>query len=440
MTNRCRCSCRCTFRIGCVLIALSTTLWPLYMFSLDEDVVQIDFQEFHSTEERIYPALTLCFDRTTIYQSRNAARKGRKTAEQKRKVFSNQRTLKIEDYINSIVVKDKNDDETRFTSAGVNIKAEGAMQDKRLSMNAVLKRRQSTSCYSIGIPFMKKRTINSIAVEIRKDIFERKTFRTGHHISIGKNQFTVALAYQNKILPLLTRDGKKLKSRDLIDNHCSGFVFKVRGMEILRRRNKPSSPCNDYKNEDAITVLSDAASRLGCMPKGWDMASILPECQEKYVSKSATNQLKELYNSKGKYGSQPCRSFVDLWYDYKYDESIDSCTEYNDTLHISLVYKNHFYKEIAYYPAYSLWDLFSSIGLIMGLFFGGSLIQLPDLLTKIQDNTDTVEVRTSTREATPVNACIKAITTEIQMMKNEIAILKLPEATRLQRRKYETLV
>ena len=74
------------------------------MLSLDEDVVQIDFQEFHSTEERIYPALTLCFDRTTIYQPRNPARKGRKTTGQKREVFSNQRTLKIEVYINSIVV------------------------------------------------------------------------------------------------------------------------------------------------------------------------------------------------------------------------------------------------------------------------------------------------------------------------------------------------
>ena len=96
---------------------------------------------------------------------------------------------------------------------------------------------------------------------------------------------TVALSYQNKIFPLLNRDGNKLKSQDLMDRHCSKFVFKVRGMEILRRRNKPSSPCNDYNNEDAITVLSDVASRLGCMPKGWDMASIVPECQEKYVNK-----------------------------------------------------------------------------------------------------------------------------------------------------------
>ena len=440
MTNRCRCSCRCTFRIVCVLIALSTTLWPLYMFSSDEDVVQIEIQEFHSTEERIYPALTLCFDRTTVYRSRNSARRGRKTTERKREVFSNQRTLKIEDYINSIVVKDRNNKETRFTSVGVNIEAEGAMQDKRLSMNVVLKRHQSTSCYSIGIPFMKKRKINSIDVEIRKDIFEKQTFRTGHHIFIGKNQLTVALSYQNKIFPLLNRDGNKLKSQDLMDRHCSKFVFKVRGIEILRRRNKPSSPCNDYNNEDAITVLSDVASRLGCMPKGWDMASIVPECQEKYVNKSTTNQLEEWYNSNTKYGTQPCRSFVDLWYDYKYDESIDSCTEDKDTLHIRLVYKSYFYKEIAYHPAYSLWDIFSSIGVIIGLFFGGSLIQLPDFLTKIQDNINNDEVRISSRETTPVNACIKALITEIQMMKMEIAILKLPEATRLQRPKYETLV
>ena len=282
-------TCRCTFRIGCVITALSTALWPLYLFSLDEDLVQIDFKEFHSTEDRLYPALTLCFDRTTFYKADNSATNDL-GIDQQRKVFSNQ-PLKIEDYINNIVVKDMKNHETRFTRTRVNIEAEGAMKGKRLSMDAFLRHYQSTSCFAVGIPFKKKKGINSIDVGIRKDIFKRRHVPTSNQIVSGKSQLTVALSYQNQIFPLLNRDAKELKSNDPLKNDCSGLVFKIREMEILRRRNKPSHPCNDYDNEDAINVLSDAASRLGCMPKGWNIPSILPGCQEKDLNQSARKLL-----------------------------------------------------------------------------------------------------------------------------------------------------
>ena len=126
---------------------------------------------------------------------------------------------------------------------------------------------------------------------IRKDIFKRRHVPTSNQIVNGKSQLTVALSYQNQIFPLLNRDAKELKSHDPLKNDCSGLVFKIREMEILRRRNKPSHPCNDYDNEDAINVLSDAASRLGCMPKGWNIPSILPGCQEKDLNQSARKLL-----------------------------------------------------------------------------------------------------------------------------------------------------
>ena len=66
-------SCRFLFRIFCVLTAILLSLWPIYKYNLDEDLVQIDFKQFHSTEDRVYPALTLCFDKTTFFQYKESS-------------------------------------------------------------------------------------------------------------------------------------------------------------------------------------------------------------------------------------------------------------------------------------------------------------------------------------------------------------------------------
>ena len=145
------------------------------------------------------------------------------------------------------------------------------------------------------------------------------------------------------------------------------------------------------------------------------------------------------YVSDAKHGNKPCRSFIDLWYDYNYDESVASCTEDHDTLHVRLVYNTYVYKEIRYHAAYTVWDLFSSIGVIIGVFLGGSLLQLPDLLEQLHDNMKK-EKKHFYYEATPVKKRLKVLVTEIQMMQREIAVLKLPMVKRMQTREYETPV
>ena len=91
------------FGVGCVIITLITSLWPIYLFSLNEDSVQIEFKQFYSSKDRLYPALTLCYDRATFHKFNQTSR-DRFGIDMQHQVFSNQSTLDIEDYINNIVI------------------------------------------------------------------------------------------------------------------------------------------------------------------------------------------------------------------------------------------------------------------------------------------------------------------------------------------------
>ena len=98
-------------------------------------------------------------------------------------------------------------------------------------------------------------------------------------------------------------------------------------MEILRRWNKPSNPCNDYDNENAIMVLNDAATSLGCMPQGWEIVSTLAGCKNNKLSRSSKKLFEaSLYNANANQLIQPCRSIVDLWYE-QFEETVDFCTD-----------------------------------------------------------------------------------------------------------------
>ena len=187
-------------------------------------------------------------------------------------------------------------------------------------------------------------------------------------------------------------------------------------------------------------VLNDAATRLGCMPSGWEITSILPDCHDAKINKSARQLLDDgLHNSNANRLIKPCSSFVDLWYDYSLDDSVDSCTDEQNTLHVMIVYNSLDFKEIGYYRAYTAWDLLSSISVIIGLFLGGSFLQLPDLFRKVYGN-----VKRKKNELPygrmSIKKQVKLLIREIKMMKKDIDILKLPMIRRLQRRENETMV
>ena len=50
-----------SFHLVCSLAALLFVCFCLYKYSLNKDLSQVTYKEFHKTNENIYPSLTLCF-------------------------------------------------------------------------------------------------------------------------------------------------------------------------------------------------------------------------------------------------------------------------------------------------------------------------------------------------------------------------------------------
>ena len=49
------------FRALCAFATVSLTVYCVYQYMLDEDVARIEFKEFNSGTNDIYPAVTMCF-------------------------------------------------------------------------------------------------------------------------------------------------------------------------------------------------------------------------------------------------------------------------------------------------------------------------------------------------------------------------------------------
>ena len=402
------------FKACGVLFAFATSFWPIYNYSLNEDSIQAEFGDFYSSKERINPAFTVCFDRATFYKF-NQTSKNRLGFDMQHQIFSDQPTLDITDFIEVITIKDLSNKKTRLSKAGINVAFDAEIEDIDLSLNTVLRRFQATSCFAIGISSSNKNGISAMDVGIRKDIFKRGAVPTRNQMIHGKGQLKIGLSFGNQYFPLLSRSFAKLRTHDSKNNVCSDLVFKVRGMEIVSRRNSPSKPCNDYGDHDPTKVLKDAAPDLQCMPNGWDKDSILPVCKGNQLNESVREVLVDgLYESNAKSLINPCKSIVDVWYE-DWNEVLDSCTDEKDILHITTDYKDLHYKEIKFVRAYTLWNFFEDITFIIGIFLVISWQQLPNMM-KISRKNRKNKIRVSDK--------VKNAEEQIQILIIEIATLK----------------
>ena len=428
---------RCLFRVGCVIIAVVTCCWPIYQYNLDEHLIQLKFKHFHSAEDRIYPALTLCFEKTTFSQYNESSITN--IEDDLMKIDTNHTTLKIEDYVSIIRVRKFDNNIIQFTNRGIGIESQhNEMKNRQIYANTVLRRYQASRCFAIGIPFMKETGINSMDFGIKKSIFAPGNVPTSDEIISGQSKFSIGLSFQNEYFPLLKRSEDGEPPNHLTDN-CSGLIFNVRGMEILRRRNKPNDPCYDYVNEGAITVLDAVVNELKCKPHYWNISSPLPDCSENKLIKSRKLLDESLYNYNARHLLKPCRTILDLWYDYDYDHSVGSCTEEDENLHITVVFNDLPFKEISLVPAYTMWNVLSNIAVVLSLFLGFSLIQLPDLFKKLGKR-DGGRIGFMFYKKDDINKSIDSIQKEIEILKKDICRIKLSVVKQLQSRQFETRV
>ena len=124
--------------------------------------------------------------------------------------------------------------------------------------------------------------------------------------------------------------------------------------------------------------LTRSTKKLGCMPPGLDLPIKLPRCLGN-KRKAASNIILAAFQQ---FSTYPCRSIRDLKIEYNFEDLQNTCKTHNDTLRITAIFNKFLFKEIKVVRSYTIGKLVSSIGVIIGVFYGVSLIEVPEMVKK----------------------------------------------------------
>ena len=365
---------KAVFNTFCVVTAVALILWKIYEYNYSEaDAIQINFQSFNNDQKTPYPSLTLCFDGITNPNVDDTSNQNLL----KRDFFrsgSNKTILKVEEYIETISIMDFDGNIVRYSKNGT-FTIDG-IQGRKLSTNIILRRYKVGNCFAIGIPFIRNKQISWINVDIKKDIFEPGKVPTKRDLIDKKGKFSVGLTYQNRFFPLIKGKDKEIND-DEMKKDCPGFIVRIRGMEIVHKRNKATDPCNNDGEEESIKILEELTTRLGCKPQHWDFPSTTPECTPEEMKKYRDVLDNGLYSAHGKKLIMPCRYMQFVSHDYDFDTT---CLDEKGTFHIKVVYILKQYKEVEFVPANDLSGLILNILTILGAILGLSLYQTPKII------------------------------------------------------------
>ena len=376
---------KCLFRGLCVLLSICATIWPIHLYNLNEDALEIKLKDLHSSNDALYPGIRLCFAHTILHGHATSSRSTLST-ENSMQDGPDPAKSQIDDYIRNIEIIHANKTRPKFTRTGMKTQRFRLIQRKGNFTHIVLQRFQASNCLDIGIPFKENTGIHSISVEIEKDIFKQHAVPTRNEIMSGTSKVTIGMSSNGNIFHLPNQNGGDLLFNDHLRGSCSALVFDVKGMELFYRRKKSGVRCIDWDSRGMFKFLSRSTKRLGCMPDGLDLPINLPRCLGNKTKTAANKILAAL----DQFSTYPCRLIRDLKIEYNFDDLKNTCKISNETLQITAIFNKFMFKEIKMVRAYTIGNLASSIGVIVGIFYGVSLIEVPDMVRKSQNKIDKV--------------------------------------------------
>ena len=152
---------KCIFRIVCVLLSVCATLWPIYLFNLDEDSLDFELKDLHSSKDTPYPGIRLCFARTILDEHKKPSRNVDSPNSQLQN-GSNRTRLCIEDFIDKIVINYSNNTRPDLTGAGLETKLFQLIQRNGTFSHILLRHFNSSYCLDVASPFEENKGVHSI--------------------------------------------------------------------------------------------------------------------------------------------------------------------------------------------------------------------------------------------------------------------------------------
>ena len=255
------------FHVICSAAAFSLTCWCVYKYIKDEDVSHVNYRRYHSDKDSIYPSLTLCFNNpflnyklvkygngvnTTTYVK---FLKGLHWDERMIDIHYDNVTLNIHDYLEEVKI----------------VLANGSVLHRLHKIEPYVDIRSSSlKCFSFDTPFILNVGVEYLVVVLKNSIFPHGYRPTHHNFDIDTGRgggFEVRFNYPHQVFRSYFT--AKWIWEPLGYNYTKkwiGMTFKMKNIEVLKRRTKQLLPCNSEWKHDDEKIMDEIIKRINCRP------------------------------------------------------------------------------------------------------------------------------------------------------------------------------
>ena len=322
------------FHVLCIIAASSLITYWLYIFSLNEDLCNVNYKNYRENKLDEYPILSICLadfisDEKLLFQNLKINKstyinflKGKSFDPEFSNIEYNDIKKNISDYVVSIFHREEN--------------------LKKVFNRAEVRKMLVTSftgfwldhfyhCYSLKSPQNEK--ISLYGIDMKSSVFPNSSRPETH------GMMTI-LHYPGH----LTLSGKTAKFSWPLREKYDKFVmsYQIHGSEVLKKRNKSKEPCRENSDNFDDTVLTENLDKVGCRAPYHYPRSNFPLCNSSNHIKRARTNLR----FQGPKSIPPCRTMEQIYYSFE-EKSIDGYKFANvGVFGVSMSFYNLKFKEI----------------------------------------------------------------------------------------------
>ena len=329
---------RTIFHLFCATAAISLSTFWIYTYSLNEDLCKVDYKSYYDDKEDKFPVLSICFkDFLSDEQLKRIPHqvtrskylkflKGDAFEENLANIVYYNVTVNMTEYIKNQLITYRNGSFTYKNLSSFNHKNVIVESSVALWGNVGL-----YTCYTLQMPPNKE-------IELYLIGLKNTVFPNGSRGTLGG--MITFLHYPNQLL--VSSENLKYSWPTRKTNDKFRMMFKINGVEVIKRRNRGRKPCHEgWKNYDDFVVL-EHLKKVGCRVPYLHASQSFPRCNSSKTIKDAQLNLKRSFSDI----FPPCKAMEKLYYTYEEEETDSYTTAEDGVFHVGVWFSSEQFKEI----------------------------------------------------------------------------------------------
>ena len=381
---------RAIIQYGFCITAFLFCCFEVFVFHKNADLTRVEYHNYNQNEDSIYPSVSLCFARD-IFLDDKLNQLGKDINSKSYQEFLTGRIK-----WNSEMARIQFDDVTLnfmdYLMAGSIQYSKGVVGLQRVSQNDSTGRNAkfefmgdvpeiftgyqdySTKCFTFEPVYKQEQTISYSGLYLKKEIFPNTTLK---HPNFG-----VYFHYPKRLLKDPTYKLFRIVNADNQIAQRYNY-FKIQGMEVIRKRNTATSPCQQGWNNIDDQIIRMIVKDLGCNPPYWNISSYT-QCTDHLKLQNLSNPhlqnmpLTTLFPVSPKGITPPCQEIKSIRYDYD-QIPINAYLLENDGedwIHLLFHFEETTFKVIKQVQQMDPLTFITAIGGDLGLFAGIGIMQI----------------------------------------------------------------